>query len=228
LKAFARFVHDVGYSGLLVSIDEAVNLYKITNSVSRNNNYEQVLKIVNDCLQGRAGYIGFLIGGTPEFMDDERRGLFSYEALRTRLSSRRFEQDGLRDMTSPVLRLPPLAPEEIFVLLGKLRDIHRDHVPNSRPLDDSAIQAFMHEELRRIGASQFTTPRELVRDFIQLSNLLAQHPDRNWVDLLGAMPIETIRDPHAGDSESDFATQPPKPTEQLQPDPFDRFADFKV
>jgi hypothetical protein len=225
LKAFARFVRAIGYSGLLVSIDELVNLYKITHSISRNNNYEQILKVLNDCLQGRASHIGFLFGATPESMDNEQRGLFSYEALRTRLNDSRFVQEGLRDMSSPVLRLPPLTPEEIFVLLGKVRDIHRDHVANSRPLDDLALQAFMGEELRRIGASQFTTPRELVRDFLQLSNLLAQYPDRSWQELLGTMPVETKRDPNERDALADFSAPE---GDSLQGDISDRFSTFQM
>lgn len=223
LKAFASFARRVGYAGLLVSIDEIVNLYKISHSGSRNNNYERILSIVNDCLQGRAGYIGFLFGGTPESIDDQRRGLFSYEALRTRLSSSRFEQGGLRDMESPVVRLPALTPEEIFVLLRKLRDLHQQHVEGSRPLDDQALQVFMQEELRRIGASEFTTPRELVRDFIQLSKLLAQYPDRNWQDILGGMEYTAIADPTEADSQDeDDGTAP------MMSDTLDRFANFKI
>ena len=223
LKAFASFARRVGYAGMLVSIDEIVNLYKISHSGSRNNNYERILSIVNDCLQGRASHIGFLFGGTPEAIDDQRRGLFSYEALRTRLSSSRFEQEDMRDMESPVLRLPALTPEEIFVLLRKLRDLHQEHTTDSRPLDDNALQVFMQEELRRIGATKFTTPRELIRDFIQLSNLLAQHPDRNWQDILGTIEYKPFADPN--DAEQPFNEESPIAQPDVSPD---RFANFRV
>ena len=223
LKAFASFARRVGYAGFLVSIDEIVNLYKISHSGSRNNNYESILSIVNDCMQGRASHIGFLFGGTPESIDDQRRGLFSYEALRTRLSSSRFERDNMRDMESPVLRLAALTPEEVFVLLSKLRDLHQEHVAGSRPLDDNALQAFMQEELRRIGATDFMTPRALVRDFIQLSNLLAQYPDRQWQDILGGMEYTAFADPIESDQFFDEEASAAAP-----PDALDRFANFKV
>ena len=228
LKVIARFAHDVGYAGLLVCLDEAVNLYKITNSISRNGNYERILAIVNDCLQGRAGYLGFILGGTPEFLEDQRRGLFSYEALRSRLASSRFANDGLRDFSGPVLTLPPLTPEEIYVLLQKVRDIHRDAVPGSRPLDDVAIVAYMEESLHRVGATEFATPRDLVKEFVSLMNLLTQYPDKPWQEILAGIPA-TDADSVTADEP---AVSPTQPTTTSQPDngsdPLDRFSDFKV
>lgn len=222
LKVIARFAHDVGYGGLLICLDEAVNLYKITHSVARNNNYEKILSMVNDCLQGRAGYFGFVFGGTPEFLEDQRRGLYSYEALRSRLSGSRFTNAELRDFSGPVLSLPPLTADEIYVLLQKVRNIHREQVPGSRALDDAAIIAYMEESLRRAGAKEFATPRDLVREFINLLNLLAQYPDRTWQDIVKGIPASTS----SGD-------QSPGPTSASgvvasSSDPLDRFTDFKV
>ncbi len=215
LKVIARFAHDVGYAGLLICLDEAVNLYKITHSVARNANYEKILSVVNDCLQGRAGYIGFIFSGTPEFLEDARRGLFSYEALRTRLAGSRFATDDLRDFSGPVLSLPPLTAEEIYVLLQKVRDIHRESAPNSKGLEDEAILKYMEESLRRIGAKEFATPRDLVREFVNLLNLLAQYPDKTWPEILGTLPPVAAT-----------------PTTENAPaeggDPLDRFTDFKV
>lgn len=221
LKAFAQFATQAGYAGLLVCIDEAVNLYKITNAISRNNNYERLLSIVNDCLESSAGYIGFLFGGTPEFLEDQQRGLFSYEALRSRLAPSKY---GQYNSSGPVLKLQQLSNEEIFVLLQKLRDLHGSHVPNSRPLEDQAIEAFMREELKRIGSTQLLTPRELIRDFVALSDLLAQQPERHWQELLGQIePLPT-------DDLNDWPTELP-PTDDSQPvpsDPLDRFTNLKL
>ncbi len=240
LKVLGRFVRDVGYVGLLICLDEAVNLYKITHSVARTNNYEKVLSIVNDCLQGRAGSFGFIFGGTPEFLEDQRRGLFSYEALRTRLSGSRFVTDGMRDYSGPVLSLPPLATEEVYVFLQKVRDIHRDTVPGSRGLDDANIVAYMEDALQRSGAKEFSTPRDLVRDFVTLLNLLAQYPDKTWADIAKSLPTApgAIDKPSvsAGDAGSKTApaasssiqsTTPPTPSAN-DSDPLARFTDFKV
>ena len=218
LKALAGFVHKIGYAGLVVCLDEAAYLYKITNSVSRNNNYEVILSIVNDCLQGRASFIGFLIGGTPEFLEDQRRGLFSYEALRSRLAANRFLGEGLQDFSGPVIKLSSLTAEEIFVLLQKIRDIHRDQAMVKIEMTDKDIYTYMEETLRRMGAREFTTPRELVREFVNLLNLLVQYPQKNWREIVMGLPapketvpVETLDDSPSGDG-----------------DPLDRFSNFKV
>lgn len=217
LKLFARFVCDVGYSGLLVCLDEAAFLYKITNSISRKNNYEVVLTIINDCMQGKAGSIGFIFGGTPEFLEDPRRGLFSYEALRSRLSGNRFATSDMQDMSGPVLQLPALVSEEIFVLLQKIRDTYNDVNPSQLQVSDSQIKDFMQESLRRIGAREFTTPRELIRDFVSLHNLIAQHPEKNWDEVIRYLvPAESFTDPSSILEEE----------RQLE-DPLDRFKNFK-
>lgn len=219
LKAIARFAKHVGYNGFLVCFDEAVNLYKITNSTARNSNYEKILSIVNDCLQGRATYIGFIFGGTNEFLEDQRRGLFSYEALRTRLSASRFVTDDLRDFSSPVLSLPPLTSEEVYVLLQKVAAIHRQHVTSSRGLDDSAIITFMEESLRRAGAQEFTTPRDIVRELVNLLNLLVQYPEKTWQDLVG-IAVTNGASQHQQDNATSSAEE--------ASDPLDRFTDFRV
>ncbi len=215
LKVLAVFFKKIGYAGLVVCLDEAAYLYKITNSVSRNNNYEAILSIVNDCLQGKAAYIGFLIGGTPEFLEDQRRGLFSYEALRSRLAANRFLGEGLQDFTGPVLKLSSLTAEEIFVLLQKIRDIHRDQATTAVKLTDQDIHTYMEETLRRMGAREFTTPRELVREFVNLLNLLVQYPDKTWQEIVLGLPAPT-----------ESAAE--ENAERDDADPLNRFNDFKV
>ncbi len=218
LKVFARFVRDVGYSGLLVCFDEAAYLYKISNSVSRKNNFEVILTILNDCLQGKANSIGFIFGGTPEFLEDQRRGLYSYEALRSRLSGNRFATVELQDFSSPVLTLPPLSNEEIFVLLQKIREIYNGTYPLKIQVTDAAIKTFMEDSLQRIGAREFSTPRELIRDFVNLLNLIIQYPEKSWAEIVGnLMPSRANNDPTA-------ITE----AEEKKNDPFDRFTDFKV
>lgn len=215
LKVFAIFFKKIGYSGFTVCLDEAAYLYTITNSVSRKNNYEVILSIINDCLQGKAAYIGFIFGGTPEFMEDQRRGLFSYEALRSRLAGNRFLGEGLQDFTGPVIKLSSLTAEEIFVLLQKIREIHASQATTPVKMMDQDIHAYMEETLRRMGAREFTTPRELVREFVNLLNLLDQYPGKTWQEIVMGLPAPKEEQP-----------QEISPT--TDEDPLDRFSDFKV
>lgn len=215
LKVFAVFFKKIGYSGFTICLDEAAYLYTITNSVSRKNNYEVILSIINDCLQGKASYIGFIFGGTPEFMEDQRRGLFSYEALRSRLAGNRFLGEGLQDFTGPVVKLSSLAPDEIFVLLQKIREIHASQAASPVNMTDQDVHAYMEETLRRMGASEFTTPRELVREFVNLLNLLDQYRDKTWQEIVMGLPAPQEEQP-----------QPLPPA--TDEDALDRFSDFKV
>jgi hypothetical protein len=176
LKLFASFVSSIGYKGLLLLIDEGVNLYKITNTVSRQNNYEKLLTMFNDTMQGKAEHLGILLGGTSQFVEDPRRGLFSYEALRSRLAESRFAKDGMRDMAGPIIRLDTLTHEEIFLLLKRLAQVHALHYGYPPKLSDTDLQAFLQEVVARLGAADLLTPREVVRDFIALMNILQQNP----------------------------------------------------
>lgn len=200
LKLMAHFVRDIGYRGLVVFMDEAVNLYKISNAVSRNNNYERLLGIFNDTTQGKAEYLGIVIGATPQMVEDTRRGLFSYEALRTRLEESRFARTGLRDMSGPMIRLEVLTPEEIFVLLQRLRHIHSLHHGYTSPITDGQIELFLNEVYKRLGAEQLLTPREVVRDFIALLNIMQQNPVVTFDQVLNGgdfVPSQSTIDPEA-------------------------------
>lgn len=180
IKLIAQFVHDIGYKGLVLFLDEAVNLYKISNRVARQNNYERLLTILNDVLQGRAQYFGVILGGTPQMVEDPNRGLYNYEALRTRLEPSRFAADGLLDFTGPLVRLAPLSPTELFVLLQNLRQVHALHHKYDPTLTDQQLQAFLKYVYERVGADQLLTPRELIRDFIAVLNILDQNPGQNF------------------------------------------------
>lgn len=184
IKLVAEFVAAVGYKGLLVLIDEAVNLYKITHSVSRQNNYEKLLAMFNDTMQGKASRLGFVVGGTPQFLEDTNRGLYSYEALRSRLAESRFVREGMHDTTGPILRLQTLTPEEIFVLLTRLREVHAAHYAYEPAVTDQQINDFMQVVQDRLGASSLLTPREVVRDFIVVLNLLHQNHSLSFIELV--------------------------------------------
>ena len=186
LKLLASFVCEAGYQGLVVSLDELVNLYKLSSSRARNNNYEQLLRILNDVLQGSASHIGFLLGGTPEFLMDTRRGLYSYEALQSRLAENTFARDGLVDMSGPVIRLANLTPEDMFVLLTNIRRVMQGDNPS---LPDTAIAAFMAHCSERIGDSYFRTPRNTVTAFVNMLSVLEQNPDVTWQTLVGTVDI---------------------------------------
>ena len=184
IKLLGHFVRDIGYNGLVIFIDEAVNLYKIANRIARNNNYERLLTIFNDTLQGKAQYLGVIIGATPQMVEDPNRGLYSYEALRSRLSESRFVRQGLRDLSGPMIRLETLSNTEIFVLLQRLQELHGIQYGYVPKLNDSHVQSFMAEILNRVGADQLLTPRELVRDFIAILNVLQQNPNQTFESIV--------------------------------------------
>jgi hypothetical protein len=190
LKLMARFVRLAGYDGLMICMDEMVNLYKIHNTVSRTSNYEQILRIFNDSLQGTAMGLGVLLGGTPEFLTDSRRGLYSYEALQTRLAQNAFQRDGLVDFLGPVLRLASLTPEELYVLLTNIRRVFASGDPSKHLVPDDALHAYMHHCQQRIGEAYFRTPRNTITQFVFLLSTLEQNPTAQWQDLVGEVHIE--------------------------------------
>ena len=190
LKLMARFVRIAGYTGLLICLDELVNLYKLANTQARNSNYEQILRILNDSLQGSAEGLGFVLGGTPEFVLDPRRGLYSYPALQSRLSENRFARDGLVDFTGPIVRLASLSQEEFYVLLEKLRDVYAFGDPTKYLLPDEGLKAFMAHCQQQLGEVYFRTPRTTITAFIDLLSVLEQNPTAQWQTLLGDVKVE--------------------------------------
>ena len=184
LKLFATFLVGAGYKGLLVLVDELVNLYKIPNAVSRQYNYEKILTMYNDTLQGKAHHLGIVMGGTPQSVEDRRRGLYSYEALRSRLTQGRFAQDGLVDLLAPVIHLQPLTHEELLVLVEKLADIHAGLFGYERTITQDELVGFLQAEFGRVGADSHLTPREVIRDFVEMLDILCQNPSLKVGDLL--------------------------------------------
>ena len=199
LKVMGGFVQLAGYSGFLVVLDECVNLYKLVNAQARNANYEQILRIVNDVLQGSAESIGFYIGGTPETLMASRRGLYSYEALRSRLAENSFARDGLVDLSGPVIRLQNLSPEDILVLLAKLRHVFAGGDPAYYLVPDDALPAFMVHCNRKIGEAYFRTPRNTIKAFLDLLAILEQNPGADWRTLIGEVEIAPDVPPAGGD-----------------------------
>ena len=195
LKLFARFVRHAGYRGLLVCLDEMVNLYKLSHTQSRQRNYEKVLLILNDCLTGSAGGIGFVVGATTDTLVDERRGLYSYGALRTRLQENVFSSRGLVDYSGPVLRLDNLSPEDMYILLDKLRHVFAGGDDNAYLLPDEALESYMSHCESRIGDAYFRTPRTTVKEFLDLLSLLEQYPGMDWPDLISKVEIEPDQNP---------------------------------
>lgn len=184
LKLFALFFRLAGYAGMMIMIDELVNIYKIPNSITRQYNYEKMLTMYNDTLQGKARYLGIIMGATPQAVDDKRRGVYSYEALRSRLAEGKFSREGARDMLAPVIRLEPLTAEEMLVLCEKLADMHAGLYGYQRKINVDDLTAFIKLEYGRIGADQNITPREVIRDFIELMDLMYQHPAMTMADLM--------------------------------------------
>lgn len=205
IKLWAEFVSRIGYKGLLLFIDEAVNLYKISNSISRQSNYEKLLTMFNDTMQGKAENLGIFIGGTPQFVEDERRGLFSYEALRSRLIEGRYANQGYMNYTGPILKLEMLSHEEILILLQRLTQIHGQHFGYSTSLTNEDLIAFMQTAVGRLGADQLLTPREVIRDFMDLLHTLHQNPDVSFAQLVGERTVSPAEsDP---DEVNDFLSE---------------------
>ncbi len=207
IKLIAAFLKNAGYRGLLVLIDELVNLYKIPNAITRQYNYEKILTMYNDTLQGKAHHLGIIMGGTPTSIEDRRRGVFSYEALRSRLTQGRFAREDMRDMLAPIIRLHPLTYEELLVLIEKLGQIHAGYFGYENTIADEDLVAFLKIEFGRVGADTHLTPREVIRDFIELLDIAYQNPDIDISALLRDEDAVTgaVGTPATDDGDAPFA-----------------------
>ena len=204
VKLLARFLTGAGYKGLLVLIDELVNLYKIPNAVTRQYNYEKILQMYNDTLQGKAHHLGIIMGGTPTSIEDRRRGVFSYEALRSRLTQGRFAREGMRDMLAPIIRLQPLTYEELLVLIEKIAQIHAGYFGYTCTLRDADLVEFLTIEFGRVGAETHLTPREVIRDFIELLDIMCQNPNTDLHELMASSTVG-VADASAPSNTTPFA-----------------------
>ncbi|MGD0820855.1 MAG: ATP-binding protein [Desulfomonilia bacterium] len=190
LKLMSLFVRQAGYNGLLINLDEMVNLYKLSSQAARVSNYEQILRILNDCLQGSAQYIGFIMGGTPDFLFDPRKGLYSYEALQSRLAENAFAKKvGVVDYTSPELHLANLAPEELLILLRNLRHVFASGDPSKYLVPDEALTLFLAHCSKRIGDAYFKTPRNTIKAFVDLLATLDQSSGLVWNQLIDQVQV---------------------------------------
>ncbi len=221
IKLYCLLVRKAGYNGLMVCMDELVNLYKITNTVSRNANYEEILRMLNDTLQGSFSSLGFIMGGTPEFLTDHRRGLYSYEALRSRLTENTFaSQLGLMDYNTTVLRLASLTKEELYVLLQNLRHVFAYGDTKKYLVPDPALNAFLVHCSKKIGDSYFRTPRTTIKSFLDMLSLLEQYPQYKWSDILESVNIEKDREESGINTDIGHS--------QIGKDIDDEFASFKL
>ena len=222
LKLYSVLVKKAGYKGLLVNLDEMVNLYKAAHGTSRKMNYEEILGILNNTLQGIVSNIGFIMSGTPEFLTDTRRGLYSYEALRSRLAENDFsKQLGVVDYNSTVLRLSSLSKEELYVLLKNLRNVFACGIKEDYLVPDEALVAYMNYCFNKIGDSYFRTPRNTIKGFLDLLSILEQYPSLKWDDVIEKIKIE--KDIEPTEIESILRSQ-----EELSSEEKDEFTSFRL
>ncbi len=215
LKLLAIFVRLAGFGGLLVCLDEMVSLYKLANSQARNSNYEQILRILNDSTQGTAEGLGFVFGGTPDFLMDTRRGLYSYVALQSRLSENAYATGGKVDFSGPVLRLANLTAEDFYILLAKLRHVQASGDQAAYLIGDDGIEAFMNHCSQRIGDSYFRTPRNTIKGFLDLLAVLEQNPGLQWSDLIESFTAVRESNPDLDSLLDDGQGTPTPPADSL-------------
>ena len=216
IKLWAVFFRRIGYRGFVVMIDECVNLYKITNRISRENNYEKILAMFNDTLQGKAEGLAMLLGGTPQFLEDTRRGLFSYEALKSRLAEGQFNGVGAgnttayKNMHGPVIRLRRLSDDEMFALIARIARLHGQNYNWTPRVTTEDMTAFLRLCLARAGADAMITPREIIRDFCTVLNILCQNPEATFAEVIGQGVVTLTHAPGAGEDEDTFAAEDEK------------------
>ena len=208
LKLWAAMARTMGYRGLVVFIDECVNLYKISHRVSRENNYEKILSMFNDTLQGRASGLALILGGTPQFLEDTRRGLFSYEALRSRLCDSRFALEGFKNLIGPVIRLRRLTDDELFALILRVTGLYAQNYGIEPRIDREQMISFLQICLARAGADSMITPREMLRDYMTVLNILMQNPEAKFEDVVGS--AVTLRTEQTDENEDTAPNQTPK------------------
>lgn len=206
VKLFAALSVKLGYSGLVLFIDECVNLYKIPNRISREANYEKLLAIFNDTLQGKAKSLGVIFGGTPQFLEDTRRGLFSYDALKSRLADSKYSELGYQNLSSPVIRLRPLSNNELLALVKRLTKLYAQREGTDiLPLSDGEIEMFINRAFAKAGAEEMITPREIIRDYLTLLNILKDNTGATFENLMSNITFTKREDEDAPESSTQSA-----------------------
>lgn len=190
IKLLAVFFRKIGYRGFVVFIDECVNLYKIANRISRENNYEKLLSMFNDTLQGKAEGLALIFGGTPQFLEDTRRGLFSYEALKSRLSDGQFQREGFKNLIGPVIRLRRLSDDELYALIARITVLHAQNYAWTPRVTNEEMAEFLKICLERAGADTMITPREIIRDYMTVLNILLQNPDTTFAEVISSGAVK--------------------------------------
>lgn len=203
LKLMAVFSRRIGYRGFIVFIDECVNLYKISNRISRENNFEKLLSMFNDSLQGRAPGLGIILGGTPQFLEDTRRGLFSYEALRSRLCDGQFANTGFKNMIGPVIRLRRLSDDELFALITRITKLHAQYYNWEPRISTDNLTVFLKHCLSRAGADTLITPREILRDYMSVLNILYQNPAADFNAIMGKGVVTLSHDDNTAEAKEE-------------------------
>ena len=193
IKNLCRLFVSIGYSGFLLNLDEAINLYKIPNTMVREKNYEKILTIYNDCYQGNCGSMFFNFAGTNEFLENRRRGLYSYEALKSRIESNKYAVHGIKDFAQPVIKIEPIDNTSIFILLNNLKTIFDYHYDIQMDVSDENIRSYMENIYRKPGAEEFLMPREVIRDFLNILSVLRQNPSLSFGDLCKDIEIKDER-----------------------------------
>ena len=225
LKLWAALSRRMGYRGLVVFVDECVNLYKITHRVSRENNYEKILAMFNDTLQGRAPGLALILGGTPQFLEDPRRGLFSYEALRSRLCDSRFALEGFKNLIGPVIRLRRLTDDELFALIRRVTNLYAQNYRWTPRISEEEQIAFLRICLERAGANDMITPREMLRDYMTVLNILMQNESASFADIVGEIKLKTAveerEEQELSRSASDSASAHPTKRTDFDPNDID-------
>lgn len=184
LKNMSELFLAIGYSGFVVNFDEAVNLYKIPQSVTRERNYERILNIYNECKSNIAKGLFINFGATRKTIFDENRGLSSYGALKGRLGNEESMDNKLVNTNRTVLGLKPLTNEEIYTLLENLVNVYNVNYKESISISEDEIVAYMQGQLNRPGADEFLTPRAVIKDFIEILDLKRQNPDQEIMDII--------------------------------------------
>lgn len=221
LKLWAALSRRMGYRGLVVFVDECVNLYKITHRVSRENNYEKILSMFNDTLQGRAPGLALILGGTPQFLEDTRRGLFSYEALRSRLCDSRFALDGFKNLIGPVIRLRRLTDDELFALIRRVTQLYAQNYQWTPRISEEEQVAFLRICLERAGANEMITPREMLRDYMTVLNILMQNENACFADIVGEIKLKTAVEEREERELSQTVAPRPAPRADFDPNDID-------